>query len=163
MRLGDVTQAHVHTYLKRRGNVAGNHERDLLRAVYTFAANISYTGDNPAKSMGVRNTETLRKGYVTDTELASLVLAAESRFGLLIQFLYLTGMRISDALSLPLTAASEDGIRWSEGQTENPRFVEWSDMLRSVWRPSAGARIGAQALLLGWRGPRGAINVAARA
>lgn len=152
MRLGDLTQAHVYTYLKKRGNVAGNRERDLLRAVYTFAANIGYKGDNPAKGMRVRNAETARRRYVTDEEMAALVLAAQPRFGLLIQFLYLTGMRISDAIALPLTAAGDDGIRWEEGKTKNPRFVEWSDALRKVWKGAAGARIGTQALFLGRRG-----------
>lgn len=153
MRLGDVTQAHVYTYLKKRGNVAGNRERDLLRAVYTFAANIGYKGDNPAKGMRVRNTEKPRKRYVTDEEMAKLVLAAQPRFGLLIQFLYLTGMRIGDAIALPLTAAGDDGIRWEEGKTRKPRWVEWSDELRAVWKAAAGNRIGAQALFLGRRGP----------
>jgi len=153
MRLGDVTQAHVYTYLKRRGNVAGNRERDLLRAVYTFAANIGYKGENPAKGMRVRNTEKPRQRYVTDEEMAALVLAAQPRFGLLIQFLYLTGMRIGDAIALPLTAAGDDGIRWEEGKTKKPRWVEWSDELRVVWKAAAGNRIGAQALFLGRRGP----------
>lgn len=153
MRLGDVTQAHVYTYLKKRGNVAGNRERDLLRAVYTFAANIGYKGDNPAKGMRVRNTEKPRRRYVTDEEMAALVLAAQPRFGLLIRFLYLTGMRIGDAIALPLTAAGDDGIRWEEGKTRKPRWVEWSDELRAVWKAAAGNRIGAQALFLGRRGP----------
>lgn len=153
MRLEDVTQAHVYTYLKKRGNVAGNRERDLLRAVYTFAANLGYKGSNPARGMRVRNTEKPRQRYVTDEEMAALVLAAQPMFGLLIRFLYLTGMRISDTITLPLTAASDDGIRWEEGKTRKPRWVEWSDELREVWKAAAGNRIGAQALFLGRRGP----------
>lgn len=153
MRLGDVTQAHVYTYLRKRGNVAGNRERDLLRAVYNHAANIGYTGTNPAQGMRARNTESPRRRYVTDDELARLVLAARGRFAYLIQFLYLTGMRVGDAIALPLTAASDDGIRWSEGKTGRPRFVEWSDALRLTWKAAAGARIGAQPAFLGQRGP----------
>jgi integrase len=153
MRLEDVTQAHVYTYLRKRGNVAGNRERDLLRAMYNHAANIGYTGTNPCQGMRVRNAETPRKRYVTDDELAKLVLAARPRFALLIQFLYLTGMRVGDAITLPLTAASEDGIRWEEGKTRKPRFVVWSDTLRTIWKQAAGARIGAQPLFLGQRGP----------
>lgn len=152
MRLGDVTQAHVYTYLKRRGNVAGNRERDLLRAAYNFAANIGYTGGNPADGMRVRNAEPPRRRYITDDELAALVLAAQPRFGLLIQFMYLTGMRVGDALTLPLTAASDDGIRWEEGKTRNARFVPWSITLRALWKQAAGARIGAQAVFLGRNG-----------
>lgn len=153
MRLEDVTQAHVYTYLRKRGNVAGNRERDLLRAAYNHAANLGYEGGNPAQGMHARNTETPRKRYITDEELAKLVLASQPRFALLIQWLYLTGMRISDAIALPLTAASDDGVRWSEGKTHKPRFVQWSDELRAIWKAAAGARIGAQPLILGRRGP----------
>lgn len=153
MRLGDVTQAHVYTYLRKRGNVAGNRERDLLRAVYNFAANIGYTGRNPADGMRVRNAEPPRQRYITDEELAALVLAAHPRFGLLIRFVYLTGMRIGDAIGLPLTAAREDGIHWREGKTHKPRLVTWSDTLRAVWKQAAGPRIGAQAVFLGRNGP----------
>ena len=153
MRLEDVTQAHVYTYLKKRGNVAGNRERDLLRAVYGFAANIGYKGGNPAKGMRVRNTEKPRRRYVTDDELAALVLAARQPFDLLIRFLYLTGMRVGDAIALPLTAATDTGIGWTMGKTQEPQFVEWSDELRAVWKAAAGDRIGAQTLFRGRRGP----------
>lgn len=153
MRMEDVTQAQVYTYLRKRGNVAGNRERDLLRAVYTFAANIGYRGSNPASGMRVRNAEAPRRRYVTDEELAALILAARPPFDLLIRFIYLTAMRVGDAITLPLTAASDDGIAWEEGKTKKPRFVEWSDELRAVWDAAAGARTGNQTLFRGRRGP----------
>lgn len=153
MRLEDVTQAQVYTYLRRRGNVAGNRERDLLRAVYTFAANIGYRGSNPASGMRVRNTEAPRRRYVTDEEMAALILAAGPPFDLLIRFIYLTGMRVGDAITLLLTAASDGGISWEEGKTKKPRFVEWSEELRTVWDAAAGSRTGTQALFRGRRGP----------
>lgn len=153
MRMEDVTQAQVYTYLRRRGNVAGNRERDLLRAVYTFAANIGYCGGNPASGMRVRNTEAPRRRYVTDVEMAALIRAAKPPFDLLIRFIYLTGMRVGDAIALPLAAASDAGIAWQEGKTKKPRFVEWSEELRVVWNAAAGSRTGAQTLFRGRRGP----------
>lgn len=153
MRLGDVQQAHVYTYLRKRGNVAGNRERDLLRAAYNHAANIGYTGGNPCQGMRVRNPETPRDRYITDEELARLVLAAKPRFALLIQWMYLTAMRITDAITLPVMAVSDDGVRWEEGKTKKKRHVEMSDTLRSIWKQAAGSRIGAQPLFLGQRGP----------
>lgn len=153
MRLEDVERSHVYTYLRKRGNVAGNRERDLLRAAFNHAANIGYPGSNPCEGMSYRNTETPRKRYVTDEELAALVLAAKPRFANLILFLYLTAMRVSDAITLPITAAEADGIRWTEGKTRRPRFVEWSDELRAVWKAATGDRIGAQCVFLGQRGP----------
>ncbi len=153
MPLADLKRSHVFTYLTKRGNVAGNRERDLLRAAINHARNLDFKGDNPCEKMQYRNPETPRKRYVTDVELSKLLLASRPRFALLIRWLYLTGMRISDALTLPITAASEDGIRWTEGKKQIPRFVEWSDELRSVWKSAAGSRIGAQALFVGQKGP----------
>lgn len=153
MRLGDLTRAHVYTYLRKRGNVAGNRERDLLRAAYNHAANIGYAGTNPCANMRSRNPEAPRRRYITDDEFGALLAAASPRLALLLRFLYLTAMRVSDAISLPLTAADADGIRWGEGKTKRPRFVEWSDELRDVWRQAAGNRIGAQAVFRGQRGP----------
>ncbi|MDN5939859.1 MAG: hypothetical protein L0H83_14530, partial [Salinisphaera sp.] len=153
MRLADVTRAHVYTYLKKRGNVAGNRERDLLRAAYNHAANIGYNGPNPAEGMRYRNTETPRQRYVTDEELAALVLAAKPRLANLILFLYLTGISISDALALPITAADETGIRWTRTKTKHPMLVEWSPELRAVWKAATGQRIGNQPVFLGQRGP----------
>lgn len=153
MRMEDITQAQVYTYLRKRGNVAGNRERDLLRAVYTLAANIGYCGSNPAGGMRVRNKEAPRRRYVTDEEMAALILAARPPFDLLIRFIYLTGMRVGDAIMLPLTAASGKGIAWEDGKTKKPRFVEWSEELRAVWNATAGARTGVQTLFRGRRGP----------
>lgn len=153
MRLADLQRSHVYTYLKKRGNVAGNRERDLLRAAINHARNLGFKGENPCEDMHYRNPETPRDRYVTDAELAALVLAGRGRFGLLIQWLYLTGMRVGDAIALPLTAASEDGVRWKENKTGKPRFVEWSDTLRTIWKSAAGNRIGAQVVFLGQRGP----------
>lgn len=153
MRLEDVKRSHVYTYLKKRGNVAGNRERDLLRAAYNHAANLGYEGGNPCQAMRYRNPEGGDRHYVTDDELAALMLAARPRLANLLMFLYLTGMRIGDAIALQLTAAQDDGIHWREGKKGTLRHVEWSDALREVWRQAAGARIGAQHAFYGQRGP----------
>lgn len=153
MRLSDLKRSHVFSYLKLRGNIAGNRERDLLRAAINHARNLDFVGVNVCENMQYRNPESPRKRYVDDSELAALIEHATPHFGLMLRLMYLTGMRIGDAISIELTAAGEDGIRWEERKTKKPRFVEWSDQLREVWKALAGSRIGAQALVRGRRGP----------
>lgn len=151
----DLTRADIYQYLTHRGNVAGNRERDLLRAAYNHAANIgAYEGPNPALGMRVRNAEAPRDRYVTDAELEQLLAAAQPEFADLLLFLYLTGMRISDALALQLTDAHPDGIHWQEQKKRGkPRHITWSPALQAVWKRAARDRIGRQHLFLGRRGP----------
>jgi integrase len=153
MRLSDVKREHVFTYLRKRGNVAGNRERDLLRAAFNHALNLGYEGKNPCLKMQARNREAPRERYVTDAELAALIAACGLRLARLVQWLYLTGMRIGDAIAFPLTGADTDGIRWREGKTGKPRFIEWSPELLALWKAAQGSRIGAQPVFLGQRGP----------
>lgn len=153
MRLSDVKREHVFTYLRKRGNVAGNRERDLLRAAFNHALNIGHDGNNPCLKMQARNREAPRERYITDAELEALIGACTPRLARLVQWLYLTGMRIGDAIAFPLTGADADGIRWREGKTGKPRFIEWSPELLALWKAAQGARIGAQPVFLGQRGP----------
>lgn len=87
-----------------------------------------------------------------DEELAALVKAATPRFGLILQWLYLTGMRIGDMISFRVCDASEDGLRWRQLKTRQKLLVEWSDTLREVYKAAAGHRIGAQPLFPSQRG-----------
>lgn len=153
MRLSDLKRSQVVTYLKKRGNVAGNRERDLLRAAINHARNLGFNGENPCKDMQYRNAESPRLPYITDGELVALLTAAQPRVAPLIRWLYFTGMRTGDAIAFQMTGAGEDGIRWQESKTGRERFVVWSDELLSVYKAAAGALIGAQALFLGQRGP----------
>lgn len=154
MRPEDLRQHHVYTYLRKRGNVAGNRERDLLRAAFNWARNAGlFAGENPAAGMRARNREQPRTRYVTDAELASLAQASPPRFAVLLRWLYLTGMRISDALAFEIRMAREDGIHWREGKTGRERWVGWTPELEAVWKSATGARIGAQRVFLGQRGP----------
>ena len=158
MRLADLRQSHVFTYLKKRDNVAGNRERDLLRAAINHARNLDFRGENPCVKMQFRNLETPRDRYIEDEELAALVKAATTRFGLILQWLYLTGMRIGDMISFRVCDASEDGLRWRQHKTGQKLLVEWSDTLREVYKAAAGHRIGAQPLFPSQRGDKYTLN-----
>ena len=144
MRLSDVSRADVARYLKLRGNVAGNRERDLFRAAWNWALNGGLTEvPNPMAGMRLRNPEGQKRaqiGYVEDATFKVLDEAATPKMRALLRFLYLTGMRVGDALRLPLSAAKDEGIAWGTGKTGKRMLVEWSPELRRTWQMAAGAR-----------------------
>lgn len=133
MPIEQVTRAHVYEYVKRRGDVQANRDRALLSAAYTFATNIgAFTGPNPAMGLRERNTETPRTRYITDTELTALLLASSPRLACMIRFLYLTGMRPSDAFAIREDQFDAQGILFEASKTGKLSGVAWSDELRAV-------------------------------
>src|SRR6187402_235304 len=85
MRLADLTANDVYEYLKRGGNVAANRDKALLSAVYTAARSWGwYAGENPCSGVR-RNPERARSRYITDSELASLVVAAKPQMACMIR------------------------------------------------------------------------------
>lgn len=150
MRVGDLRREHVYRYVIDLGTTAANRDRAFLSAVYTHLLRLGAVGDNPCKGLHYRNPEKPRRRYITDTELAAIVEALPEQLSLMARFAYLTGMRESEMLALRLTAATDDGIRYTpakqrKGQEEE-RVMAWSNELRAVWRAAAGMRIGAQPL-----------------
>ena len=141
LRLEEVRRADIARYMTLRGGVIANRERDLFRAAWNWALNAGLTDlPNPMAGMRHRNPERKRTRYVTDAELAALEANANGVIGPLLRFLYLTGMRLGDALRLQLSAAQADGVHWVTGKTRTPQHVRWSPALRRVWSKAAGRR-----------------------
>lgn len=155
MYLDDVERAHVYEYLVRKGNVSANRDRALLSAAYNHMMNAGlHKGVNPAAGMRFRNKETARDRYVTDDELSALVGEASPRFGDLLQFAYVTGMRQLDIIQLNLTAATPDGIDYIDSKTKKRRIIAWTEELRTLWKRIAGVRIGPKPAFLTREGTR---------
>ena len=141
LRLEEVRRADIARYMSLRGGVIANRERDLFRAAWNWALNAGLTElPNPMAGMRRRNPERKRTRYVTDAELEALEGAANGPIRPLLRFLYLTGMRLGDALRLPLSAAQADGVHWVTGKTRTPQHVRWSPALRRVWSMAAQGR-----------------------
>lgn len=133
--LADLTAADVYRYLTEKGNVQANRDRALLSACYTHARRIGALpklADDPTKGLEYRNPEHPRRRYVTDTELQTLLLAASPKLACIARFIELTGMRQSDALRVRLADIDEEGIRYTQGKTNRPLVVLWSDELRAT-------------------------------
>lgn len=144
LRLRDVKRVDIAQYMKLRGNVAANRERDLFRAAWNWALNEGLTEvPNPMAGMRKRNPEGVKARaleYVEDDVMRKLDAHASPNLRLLMRFLYLTGMRLGDALRMDLSAATEDGIAWRTGKTGRRMLVEWSPELQRTWGAAAAGR-----------------------
>lgn len=155
MHLDELERSDVYNYLVEKGNVSANRDRALLSAMYNHLMNAGlHKGENPAAGMRYRNKETARDRYVTDAELDKLMAESSTRFGDLLQFAYITGMRQLDLILLNLTAATDDGIDYVDSKTKKRRIIAWTDELRVLWKRIAGLRKGAQAAFLTRDGTR---------
>lgn len=149
MPIADLRRSHVYSYVVKRGNVAGNRERALLSATYSHLANAGiYDGENPAAGLRFRNTEKPRNRYATDGELDAILALAKPRMRALVRFAYLTGMRQADILGLRLTAATAEGIAYTDSKTGKPHLIGWTDELKEIWKQAKGLRIGAVPVFL---------------
>lgn len=155
MHLDELERGDVYNYLVTKGNVSANRDRALLSAMYNHMMNAGlHKGDNPAAGMRFRNKENARDRYVTDVELDRLVAESSPRFGDLLQFAYITGMRQLDLILLNLTAATAEGIDYIDSKTKKRRIIRWTDELRVLWKRIAGVRIGSQPAFLTRDGTR---------
>ncbi len=141
--VGDLKRADVARYVMERNSHAGNREKALLSAAYTWGLNCGLVAcPDPTKGLNVRAREAPRRRYVTDDELARLLDAA-GRLRPAIELAYLTGMRRADLLALRLTAATDAGIAYESSKTGATVLIGWTDALRAAWKGCAGDRIGA--------------------
>lgn len=154
MELTDLQPNHVYEYLRRAGNVQANRDKALLSAVFTAARAWGwYMGDNPARGVR-RNPEHARQRYVTDDELAALILAAPAQLGCIIRFAYLTGMREGDILRVRLSDLADEGIALEQGKTGKRQVIEWTEDLRAIVADARAIkrRVGSLYLFAGQEG-----------
>lgn len=132
MSLEDLRPADVYRYLTERGDVQANRDRALLSVAYTHARRIgAFSGDDPAKGLNYRNTETPRARYVTDAEFDAALAAASPKLACITRFLFLTGMRQGNALQVRMDDITDDGIRYWNSKGKKWKLVGWSDELRA--------------------------------
>ncbi len=123
--------------LTRAGRAASTVSRRLsaIRQFYRFLYGEGLRGDDPSTTVdGPRRRQSLPK-YLTEQEVESLLAGAHGKGGVdgarlvaLLEVLYATGLRVSELVSLPLSAATRD-VRFMavRGKGGKERLVPLSD------------------------------------
>lgn len=113
---GDITPAHIYTYLDRRPRVAGNREKAVLSNVYTFAVRLGVVHANPCKQVR-RNPEPARDRFVSQAEIDQVRALASPVQRVAIDLAVTTGLRLGDLIALRWGDWKEDGLHVRTGKT----------------------------------------------
>lgn len=132
-----VRSTHIYQFRDegRASPVATNRKIALLSHVFTKAIEWGVLDSNPCKNVR-KFSERPRTRYVTDAEFEAVAAIAPASIRLLMEFSYLTCMRLGDIRSLARQQVSEEGITYVAAKTQKhgncATTVTWSPDLRAV-------------------------------
>lgn len=142
MRPDDVMPTDVAQYLedrKREGAaVAGNRERAALSSSFEYAMRNGWAKSNPCRGVR-RNKERPSRVYVETPQLVEAYENASDALQILLNGLYLSGMRLTDAMNLRRAMLVYDGetpigARWRESKTGHENEMKFKPGMREVVR-----------------------------
>lgn len=143
MMPSEIEDSTIAMYLEARKKagaaVSGNRERACLSSVFEFAMRQGWARRNPCRGVR-RNRETPDKTLVPSSTLTSAMDRAPAHFARVLQFAYVTGMRMCDVIALRVGAIGPDGISFIESKTGKPVTIAWTDTLRVLAREILEAR-----------------------
>lgn len=139
----EVEPMHIAQYLELRKTqgaaVSGNRERAALSSVFEFAMRRGWARSNPCRGVR-RNRETPSKTLIESAGLRQALDRAPPHFARVLQFAYMTGVRMGEAIDMCYESVTPAGIKFIEGKTGKPRLIEWSPMLRHLIREICAGR-----------------------
>jgi site-specific recombinase XerD len=139
----DLEPTHIAQYLERRKlkgvAVSGNRERACLSSVFEFAMRRGWVNRNPCRGVR-RNREAPRKTLIESKDLRATLDRAPPHFARVMAFAYLTGVRMTDAIEMSVSAVTEAGLKFTESKTGKSALIEWKPTLRSLVREITKAR-----------------------
>lgn len=143
MTPAEIDDATIAMYLearkKAKAAVSGNRERACLSSVFEYAMRQGWARRNPCRGVR-RNKERPSKKLIASADLITTLDRAPPHFARVMQFAYMTGLRESDVIMLPVSAVTPDGIVFTESKTQKPVTIEWTPALRILVREILEAR-----------------------
>lgn len=134
MDIEDLKTQHVYRYMELRGKQSptqANHELSLLKHVIKYGQRWGVCELNPAEPVQKIQLKP-RDRYVTDRELSLFSEAAGVWCELVAKLAYLTGLRLSDVLSLRLDQITERGIILRASKTGKQAIIQLAPSLNRV-------------------------------
>lgn len=139
----EITQATIARYMQLRKEdgapIAGNRERAALSSAFNYAMRKGLAASNPCPGVR-RNKEKPSKVLIESKSLSAAIDRAPPHMARLMAFDYLTGVRMTEAIDLEVSAVTPAGIAFVESKTGKPRLIEWSPVLRELVREILEAR-----------------------
>jgi integrase len=116
------------------GQVAANREKSMLSSIFSFAIRKGIVKVNPCTDVE-RFEEKARDRYPEDWELQAVYNESSNILKCIIDFEYLAGQRIGDAIAIMESDITQEGIRIIQDKSLHHKqkvklLIEWSDALR---------------------------------
>ena len=139
----EIDEGTIAQYLEDRKNsdaaVSGNRERACLSSVFEFAMRKGWARRNPCRGVR-RNRETPSKVMIESKSLVEVLDRAPPHFARVLQFAYMTGVRMVDVIALQVGDVTPEGIVFTESKTGKDVRIEWTETLRVLVRQILEAR-----------------------
>jgi integrase len=139
MPRNSLKPSHIAQYLDRREEqgaaVAGNRERACLSSAINYGMRKGWLDFNPCHGVR-RNKETPSRVYVETDALTQTYDRAHEALRLLLNGAYLSGMRLTDLISLRRDQLTEKGARWRESKTGHENEMTFKPGMWEVVRRS---------------------------
>jgi site-specific recombinase XerD len=137
MTPAEIDNSTIAQYLEQRKNkkaaVAGNRERSCLSSAFEFAMRRGWAKRNPCRGVR-RNKERPSKVMIESGTLSDSMDRAPPHFAQVMQFAYLTGLRMEDVIRIETSALTRRGIEFTESKTGKDVTIGWTDELRKLVR-----------------------------
>lgn len=134
IRVERLTPGQLTRYMDWRGEqsrVRANHELAAISAAYAWGVARDWCPSNPAGAVR-KFSIARRQRYVTDAEFWSCHDSAPPVIQVAMVLALVTGLRLSDLLSLRLSAATDDGLLVATSKTGERLLFGWTPRLRAA-------------------------------
>jgi integrase len=114
--LDAIRPKHIRAFLDARPAIAGTREKALFSAVFNYARGRGMT-DAPNPCAGSKGKQSRRDVYVTDGELATVLVAADRPLRDFLELAYHSGQRPSDVLKMTRKDVENDALLVRQAKT----------------------------------------------
>jgi integrase len=129
-----ITPVDVYKFMDIRSQatvVQANREKSLLSHVFSMMIRWGIVGDNPCRNVK-KLKEVKRNRYITDDEFAAVYTIASPFIKAVMSIAYLTGLRLSDVLSIKLADIKQEGLEVAVQKTGGRTIIEWTPDLTAA-------------------------------
>lgn len=132
----EISAVDIYEYMDERAKhseIMANRELSLLSQIFISGIRWGIVKSNPCKDV-VPFTEYPREHYIEDHEFKAVLNVAPPLIKLVMEFGYLTGLRIGDILSVEKSEITKDGLKIILNKTSRSSqmkiLMEWSQKLK---------------------------------
>lgn len=143
----EITAQDARRYLDERSGSMGRHEISLLTAALTWGSERGWCPSNPLRGLN-KGPREHRSRYITDAEYAALLAHARPDVAEAVRFLYLTALRVRDALVLRWSDVKPDGLHVRIHKTKDAAVFS-GPRLDAQLRAMRGRSVVSMAILTG--------------